>query len=1095
MPLQHVNEDVADVATPKINITEPAIDVKVNSTLYVECTGQQPLSWGYRDPKNRNKKYQDVKAASVSGLSDQGFKSILHLEFTSFLQTGEYSCYDNNESASFYIFVSDDSHLLLPLHYFPFLTLHEGTRSVIPCLPTNSNTNVTLWKVRKPAADKIGLNSGLKYDPTEGFLLRNPTSFFKGNFYCLAEFQDRSENLTLNIDILPQTQSIPEVFIDDSNAKYVLLHSNFTLICNVKIKLGTISSRPKWSHPVKDEKRIITGLTKISKNSIHKMISDPLTIINVQKSDEGIYQCNVTDHSNRENYSQVEIKVYENPQDPVVKFTPGLKKIVKTRGETVELIADYDVFPFTSDIRSIWTKDENHLPPGSDTPAVEIQNATCCFFPEQTYQLQCHSRGFPTPGLSWSWTPIENCATTPCNDKKDWKNVDEGDVNNNTQWFMNVDEENVWSLLNLTARRSGYYKCVSRNEMGFAEKETNFIVSDIKDGFDIEAQTSSPLEMSPFVITCKVSSDLYRDLYWRWTPHFWNESNLNIPKELLTKSITSNSITLTINLENIYLNNTGNYKCFAIPRDEDTAKEKSAIIRVLEIQEPVFLNTNWDTELTAAPNSVLEFNCSVEGTPRPKIVWYRNGEILTSNLTGGKFEDNFQMLVISRLVEDDSGDYACVAENIAGIIMRNMTLNVISSGAPVSASQNASESVQIWILIAVGVSTISVLILLLLLGKWFYRRKYTMMKLQGFNHQLFQEGQFAMFDPNMPLEDQADLLPYDSRWEFGKENLKFGRTLGQGAFGRVVKAEAFGLNDYEKSTTVAVKMLKERADVNQQKALIAELKILNHLGHHVNIVNLMGALIHRDLAARNVLLAEDKVVKICDFGLAKDCYKYENYVKKGDGPLPIKWMAIESIRDHVFTTKSDVWSFGILMWEFFTLGRNPYPGIEIDEEFYKKLSAGYRMERPDYCPEDVYHIMQDCWLENPDDRPRFNEISDTLGGLLNTGVKQHFIDLNAPYLEMNSKMQNHNYLNMPENEYQSNPTRFYMNADTNSSLYDQVPPLKRTIFDTSNASKTLEAVPMVQLDMNKEQFQTIPNHPDTSLHPSDYLKMGDGSSS
>ncbi|GFX31619.1 vascular endothelial growth factor receptor 2 [Trichonephila clavipes] len=244
------------------------------------------------------------------------------------------------------------------------------------------------------------------------------------------------------------------------------------------------------------------------------------------------------------------------------------------------------------------------------------------------------------------------------------------------------------------------------------------------------------------------------------------------------KSITSTSITLKINLENIYLNNTGNYKCFAIPRDGDTAKEKSAIIRVLEIQEPVFLNTNWDTELTAAPNSVLEFNCSVEGTPRPKIIWYRNGEILTSNLTGGKFEDNFQMLVISRLVEDDSGDYACVAENIAGIIMRNMTLNVISSGAPVSASQNASESVQIWILIAVGVSTISVLILLLLLGKWFYRRKYTMMKLQGFNHQLFQEGQFAMFDPNMPLEDQADLLPYDSRWEFGKENLKFVRGRG-----------------------------------------------------------------------------------------------------------------------------------------------------------------------------------------------------------------------------------------------------------------------------------------------------------------------------
>ncbi|GFV19018.1 vascular endothelial growth factor receptor 3 [Trichonephila clavipes] len=65
-------------------------------------------------------------------------------------------------------------------------------------------------------------------------------------------------------------------------------------------------------------------------------------------------------------------------------------------------------------------------------------------------------------------------------------------------------------------------------------------------------------------------------------------------------------------------------------------------------------------------------------------------------------------------------------------------------------------------------------------------------------------------------------------------------------------------------------------------------------------------LIHRDLAARNVLLAKDNVVKICDFGLAKDCYKYSNYIKKSDGLLPIKWMAIESIRDRVFTTKSDM---------------------------------------------------------------------------------------------------------------------------------------------------------------------------------------------
>ncbi|XP_051869433.1 macrophage colony-stimulating factor 1 receptor-like isoform X2 [Pristis pectinata] len=137
--------------------------------------------------------------------------------------------------------------------------------------------------------------------------------------------------------------------------------------------------------------------------------------------------------------------------------------------------------------------------------------------------------------------------------------------------------------------------------------------------------------------------------------------------------------------------------------------------------------------------------------------------------------------------------------------------------------------------------------------------------------------------------------------------------------------------------------------------------------------------IHRDLAARNILLAQGRVAKICDFGLARDIMNDSNYVVKGNARLPVKWMAPESIFDCVYTVQSDVWSYGILLWEIFSLGSSPYPGVPVDSRFYKLIRAGFQMDRPAAAPPDLYDVMTQCWRLEATERPTFNQIVKLIG--------------------------------------------------------------------------------------------------------------------
>ncbi|XP_062516554.1 tyrosine-protein kinase receptor TYRO3-like isoform X2 [Corticium candelabrum] len=131
--------------------------------------------------------------------------------------------------------------------------------------------------------------------------------------------------------------------------------------------------------------------------------------------------------------------------------------------------------------------------------------------------------------------------------------------------------------------------------------------------------------------------------------------------------------------------------------------------------------------------------------------------------------------------------------------------------------------------------------------------------------------------------------------------------------------------------------------------------------------------VHRDLAARNCMLDEDFVVKIGDFGLAKDMHEELYYRLGTPTKLPVKWLAIESLNDQVFTLQTDVWAFGVTMWEILSLGMQPYPGVA-NHELTELLLKGHRLQKPAICTHDLFEIMSSCWLVEPHNRPTFSQL-------------------------------------------------------------------------------------------------------------------------
>ncbi|XP_067030263.1 fibroblast growth factor receptor 1-like isoform X3 [Acropora muricata] len=164
--------------------------------------------------------------------------------------------------------------------------------------------------------------------------------------------------------------------------------------------------------------------------------------------------------------------------------------------------------------------------------------------------------------------------------------------------------------------------------------------------------------------------------------------------------------------------------------------------------------------------------------------------------------------------------------------------------------------------------------------------------------------------------------------------------------------------------------------------------------------------VHRDLAARNVLVGERETCKITDFGMARDVQGENIYERKTKGRLPVKWTAYESLLYGQYTTKSDVWSYGVVLYEISTIGGSPYPRME-GSKIVDLLHQGYRMPKPEHVGNDLYEIMMNCWQSEPEARPLFSDLTQQLKrmenqhkGLINMQIYNNALyanldDLNA----------------------------------------------------------------------------------------------------
>ncbi|XP_070088994.1 fibroblast growth factor receptor 4 isoform X3 [Equus caballus] len=505
-------------------------------------------------------------------------------------------------------------------------------------------------------------------------------------------------------------------------------------------------------------------------------------------------------------------------------------------------------------------------------------------------------------------------------------------------------------------------------------------------------------------------------------------------------------------MESVVPSDRGTYTCLV--ENSLGSIRYSYLLDVLERSphRPI-LQAGLPANTTAVAGSDVELLCKVYSDAQPHIQWLKHIVINGSSFGADGFpyvqvlktadinSSEVEVLYLRNVSAEDAGEYTCLAGNSIGLSYQSAWLTVLPEEDFAWAAAAPEARYTDIILYASG--SLALVVLLLLAGLYrgqvlhgrHPRQPATVQKLSRFplaRQFSLESGSSAKsslslvrgvhLSSNGPplLAGLVSLdLPLDPLWEFPRDRLVLGKPLGEGCFGQVVRAEAFGMDPAQpdQASTVAVKMLKDNASDKDLADLVSEMEVMKLIGRHKNIINLLGVCtqegplyvivecaakgnlreflrarrppgpdlspdgprssegplsfpalvscayqvargmqylesrkcIHRDLAARNVLVTEDNVMKIADFGLARGVHHIDYYKKTSNGRLPVKWMAPEALFDRVYTHQSD-----------------------------------------------VYGLMRECWHAAPSQRPTFKQLVEALDKVL-LAVSEEYLDLRLTF--------------------------------------------------------------------------------------------------